>query len=194
MGTARTELIASTAMSLIAERGLRGLTHRAVDEAAGLPPGSTSYYTRTRADLIEAALTWMAEEEEREPGRAAADPPGSADAAADLVAQFVHTALTREADRTRARLELALEASRNPGLRTLYDRLGLRLRRLAEQALHGLGSPEPQRHARVLIAWCDGMLFDSLAGSGSLRPPDRAELRAGAAELLRGLLGGAAAP
>ncbi len=37
----RHERIADAALNLLAERGMRGLTHRAVDEAAGLPQGST---------------------------------------------------------------------------------------------------------------------------------------------------------
>lgn len=34
---ARADLVADTALALLAERGMRGLTHRAVDETAGLP-------------------------------------------------------------------------------------------------------------------------------------------------------------
>ncbi|NUP52351.1 MAG: TetR family transcriptional regulator, partial [Catenulispora sp.] len=51
--TSRPDLIGDTAIALLAERGLRGLTHRAVDEAAGLPPGSTSNHARTRSALLE---------------------------------------------------------------------------------------------------------------------------------------------
>ncbi|WFR73994.1 TetR family transcriptional regulator [Prescottella defluvii] len=40
----RTALIADAAVTLIAQQGLRALTHRAVDRAAGIPEGSTSYY------------------------------------------------------------------------------------------------------------------------------------------------------
>lgn len=42
---------------------MRGLTHRAVDEAAGLPQGSTSNLARTRAALLEAAVRRLAERE-----------------------------------------------------------------------------------------------------------------------------------
>ena len=40
----------------IADEGLRGLTHRAVDRRAGLPEGSCSAYWRTR-NALQAALT-----------------------------------------------------------------------------------------------------------------------------------------
>ncbi len=58
--TSRAELIADTALAPLAERGMRGLSHRAVDEAAGLPQGSTSDHARTRAALLEAAVHRLA--------------------------------------------------------------------------------------------------------------------------------------
>ncbi|MFI7355303.1 TetR/AcrR family transcriptional regulator [Streptomyces avidinii] len=57
----RRTLIADTAIDLVAAAGLRGLTHRAVDGAAGLPAGSTSYYFRTRTALIGACYGRLAE-------------------------------------------------------------------------------------------------------------------------------------
>jgi AcrR family transcriptional regulator len=61
--TARADLIADAALALLAERGMRGLTHRAVDETAGLPQGSTSNYARTRQALLEAAVRRLADRE-----------------------------------------------------------------------------------------------------------------------------------
>lgn len=54
--------------------------------------------------------------------------------------------------------------------------------------MRGLGSQDPARHTRAVIAWCDGMVFDSLAGSGTANPPTSAELHTSSAELLRALL------
>ncbi|MCT1515173.1 TetR/AcrR family transcriptional regulator [Dietzia cercidiphylli] len=51
----RRMLIADSAIEVVARDGVRALTHRAVDSEAGLPSGSTSYYCRTRAQLL--ALT-----------------------------------------------------------------------------------------------------------------------------------------
>jgi AcrR family transcriptional regulator len=55
--SARTRQIGDAAIAVLAEHGARGLTHRAVDQAAGLPPGTTSNYARTRAALLTLALT-----------------------------------------------------------------------------------------------------------------------------------------
>src|SRR5690349_2893472 len=49
--TVRKDVITDAAIQLVAEQGMRGLTHRAVDRRAGLPEGSTSAYFRTRKAL-----------------------------------------------------------------------------------------------------------------------------------------------
>ena len=59
LGEERRDAIADAAIHLVATRGLRGLTHRAVDAEAGLPPGSTSYYLSTRKALLTACLDRM---------------------------------------------------------------------------------------------------------------------------------------
>src|SRR3954447_21985523 len=54
--SARARQVGDAAIAVLAEHGARGLTHRAVDQAAGLPPGTTSNYARTRAALLTLAL------------------------------------------------------------------------------------------------------------------------------------------
>ena len=66
-GQARRDLITSTAIETLAGRGMRGLTHRAVDQAAGLPAGSTSYYFRTREALLQATVERLADRFLRKP-------------------------------------------------------------------------------------------------------------------------------
>ncbi|MFI5606466.1 TetR/AcrR family transcriptional regulator [Amycolatopsis sp. NPDC051903] len=48
--------IAKAAIQVVAERGIDGLTHRAVAAAAGVPLGSTTYHFATLDDLLEVAL------------------------------------------------------------------------------------------------------------------------------------------
>src|SRR4051794_36894495 len=52
----RRRKLLEAALHVIADEGLRGLTHRAVDRRAGLPEGSCSAYLRTR-HALQAALT-----------------------------------------------------------------------------------------------------------------------------------------
>ena len=56
LGEERRTAIADAAIRLVATRGVRGLTHRAVDAELGLPAGSTSYYLRTRQALLAACV------------------------------------------------------------------------------------------------------------------------------------------
>ncbi|MEU6234300.1 TetR/AcrR family transcriptional regulator [Kitasatospora sp. NPDC047058] len=187
----RPTLIADAAIALIAERGLRGLTHRAVDEAAGLPTGSTSNLARTRAALLELVLTRIVElESAGHPSAADAPPPGPPrDLVVQLVADAVHQALTAGRALTLARLELALEAARRPELRAVYDRLGSRFLDYAVVLLTRCGSAEPAADARRLIRWCDGVLFNATVGSGHRHVPAPAELRDDLARYLVALLG-----
>ncbi|MER6915841.1 TetR family transcriptional regulator [Streptomyces sp. NPDC000594] len=214
----RADLIADTALELLAERGMRGLTHRAVDEAAGLPQGSASNHCRTRQALLEAAVRRLAEREgallglESIPVPAptpvtapphAPDTPGTADGAGrrdgapagvpeallDAFALGLHRCIDGDRTLLIARHELALEATRRPELRAYYDATGARFRTALTGLLRTAGSTDPERHALSLIAWAEGIMFTCAAGSYHAEPPSPAELRTGLTELLRGMLG-----
>src|SRR6478736_3566421 len=48
----RRRSLADAGLGVLAREGSRGLTHRAIDEAAGAPTGTTSNYFRSREALI----------------------------------------------------------------------------------------------------------------------------------------------
>lgn len=175
----RTDRIGDAALALLADRGSRGLTHRAVDERAGLPAGSTSYYARSRSALLQLALARASALDELDTGDRL---PGSPAAFADLVADLLHHLVVTGRARTVARYELALEATRRPELREVYDDMGRRFQQLATATLAEVGSPSPERHARTLLAWCEGVLFRATAGPEAA--PTEHELRTTARELL----------
>lgn len=176
----RADLIAETSITLLAERGMRGLTHRAVDEAAGLPAGSTSNLARTRAALLELTLARLTELESEvfSASRVQGD-------LAELLAAVLEVQL-KDRRRTLARYELALEATRRPELRAIYDRAGARFRDPAVAMLAAAGSPDPVRHGRQLVAFGEGIMFDAIAGAGV--EPTLDELRLALRELLHGML------
>ncbi|QDY75735.1 TetR/AcrR family transcriptional regulator [Streptomyces qinzhouensis] len=185
----RAELIADTALRLLAERGMRGLTHRAVDEVAGLPQGSTSNGARTRLALLELAVRRLAEREEAVLGLPGFPGPGSGpEAFAEAMALAVHRYLTRHRPLVVARYELALEATRRPELRAVYDAAGSRLRAPLIALMTAAGSLAPERHALSLIAWADGLMFTCAAGSYHDAIPRPEDLRTGFGELLHGML------
>jgi hypothetical protein len=158
---------------------MRGLTHRAVDRAAGLPVGSTSYYARTRAALLELTIARIVVLDQASPRPSAS--------LAEFIAGYAFDAITAGRTRMLARYEFALEATRRPELRAAYDEGGLQIRRHAASVLAAAGSPHPERHARVVVDWMEGTIFGALAGTGSLAPPTLAELVASAREILAGI-------
>ncbi len=174
--------IADAAIDVLATQGARGLTHRAVDAAASLPPGSTSYYLRTREALLQAVVDRMVELDQGEVG--IADLPADIFAASRAIAAMLTDFLTSSRKRTLARYELSLEASRYPALHATVVNGGQGLRDLATALLEKLGSTDPRRHARVMVAFCDGMLYETLIGAGSGHLPTEAELVSDVRELL----------
>ncbi|RBQ17653.1 TetR/AcrR family transcriptional regulator [Spongiactinospora rosea] len=183
----RATRVADTAIALLVERGMRGLTHRAVDEAASLPPGSTSNLARTRAALLELTLERLTMLEAAVYVRELSEPPADPRGLADMVARIVYAQLGEGRERTLARYELALEATRRPELRVIYDRIGGRLRETAAGLLAAVGAADPVRQGARLVAFTDGLLFDAVAGAGGKYTVE--ELRAALHELLSGMLG-----
>lgn len=187
----RRDLIADAAISTVASAGLRGLTHRAVDTAAGLPAGSTSYYFRTRSALISAcylrlAALSVADVDRWQAEHGAPDP----DSAAEALAALLHHWLTAARDRQLARFELSLEATRRPELRADLETAGLAARSRATTLLASLGAPRPEQAAELLVAWADGLLYDRLAGApAASRPaPDVTELTSVVRRMLAAVL------
>ncbi|MEV4880093.1 TetR/AcrR family transcriptional regulator [Streptomyces cyaneofuscatus] len=175
----RRDLIADAAITTVATAGLRGLTHRAVDTAAGLPAGSTSYYFRTRSALISACYLRLAELTVADVDRWEAEHGGpDPDSVAEALAALLHHWLTVGRNRQLARFELSLEATRRPELRADLETAGLAARSRATTLLAALGAPHPAQAADLLVAWTDGLLYDRLAGaSAASRPaPDVTEL------------------
>lgn len=150
----RRRQIADAAIEVLGTEGSRGLTHRAVDEAAGLPPGSTSNYFRTRDSLLEAAAHRHAE----------LDMPAVTDEQAKMM---ILAALDRiMADEARfalvARFELTLEAARRPSLAPVMAENRRHFVGIATTLLRATGCAAPEAHGRELIGLMDGITADCL--------------------------------
>ncbi len=164
----RRDVLADAAIAVLAEAGMRGLTHRAVDAAAGLAEGTSSYYFRTRAALLQACVDRLAAQTLAEVPRGGGG-PGTVEGLVDASVAIVGRWLTADRARLLARWELALESTRRPELGTALRTAGGRIRERVAATLHGLGIADPERRADDLVACLDGLAFDQLAGAG----PDR---------------------
>ena len=192
----RRAVLADAAIDVVAEEGMRALTHRAVDARAVLPTGTTSAYFRTRQALLTALVRRLAELDRIElealgltPEQAAAGPPGPSgpptgdelDAIAAGTALFIQHWLTTGRNRALARYRCLLETVAYPELREILapheSMARVQARRLFERA----GVKDPADRARSYVAAVDGMILDLLLGE----PADPAAL----APAVRRLLG-----
>ncbi|OLF17543.1 TetR/AcrR family transcriptional regulator [Actinophytocola xanthii] len=184
MADNRRDHIADAAIRALAAGGMRGFTHRAVDRAAGLAEGSTSYYFRTREALILAVLARMAELDMTDVGELPTlGGTVGLDELTELVTALALRWLGEGRDRTLARYELSLESTRRPELRAKMAEYGSRFRLMAETLLTAAGTPEPRRRAHALLACFDGVVYHQLAGVGG-NPMDEADLRAACRDML----------
>lgn len=157
--------IADAALRVLADAGSRGFTHRAVDEAAGLPSGSTSNHFRTREALLEAAARRHADlDAPPEVDPEALSAPGvelTREQVRELTLGALFRVLAPEARPLLiARYELVLEAIRRPSLQRVMDESRARFVGLSELALRAAGCASPEAHARQLIALLDGITID----------------------------------
>lgn len=165
MSDRRSEIL-DAALHVLAEHGMRGLTHRAVDAAAGIAAGSTSYYFRSRAALVTGCVDRLLEQDlAREARDVAAAAPGGG--LVDALTAAAVAMATTQRYRTLARYELTLAAVRDPHLRTALRAGGDTIRRLAAAALAAAGTPDPARAADHLAAVVDGLVLTAL-----VRGPD----------------------
>lgn len=208
----RVALLADAAIELLADGGVRALTHRAVDARAGVPLGTTSAYLRTRRALIEGVVRRLAELDrvDLEAGRLSTGekPPvggqtptsvgplsrDDLDQLAAGIGDMLDRWLTTGRSRTLARYACLLEAVHHPELRQILTH-GTALRVQARDLLARAGAADPLRQGDQLVAFIDGLLFDRLVGAGALSAPtagseqSRADLRAAVRALLHALSG-----
>lgn len=159
----RRALLADAGLQVLAEAGARGLTHRAVDAAAGLPTGTTSNYFPSRDALLGALAGRILERIAPDPARlaelAAREP--SIELMVDYL-RYIHERLAAAPELTVALFELRLEARRRPGLAEL---LGGTLRRSYADDVRfntQAGLPGGGFEIALLHYAMDGFLLDQL--------------------------------
>jgi AcrR family transcriptional regulator len=164
----RRQELADAAVALLASSGVHGLTHRAVESAAGLPPGTASNYFRTREALLVAAaervaeLHFAAENAATAPGTL--PPPattgqGMAEEVAGLIAGSLLAAATTYRDRYLAIFELMFEARRRPALAGALAGLWEDATQFTAGLHARLGLPIPASAVPTLVGLYEGALF-----------------------------------
>ncbi|MDR7125347.1 TetR family transcriptional regulator [Pseudotabrizicola sp. 4114] len=188
MITTRREIILDAALSLVAREGLAALTHRGTDAAAGLPPGSTSYYYRRKAELLEAMIDRLAERlqaesEELKSAFTTVLANQGREAAFAFVADELVVCADADRDLLIARLEIMLAASRDPALSGACERLAQAAMRPMLFFVDLLAGPAVgQGCAMACAALLDGLMLPYATGQGAA--PTAAQVRAACSALL----------
>lgn len=151
-------MITDHAIAVLAEGGARALSHQAVDKAAGLAKGSTSYYFRTRRDLVVATIERVREHSreafEESPTPLTITPR----TAATLMEAQLH--LLAEARRHEALAVFSLLPEVADDIELSAQLAGcLFSRDLAKKLLIALGGSDADRLSLDLIDFLTGILF-----------------------------------
>lgn len=165
-GEAKLRDILDAALRVVGERGVSGVTHRAVGNAAGISSGLVTYYFASVDELLEATLRAFVDEES-DRLRAATKTLADADPEADhaSIVGAVLQALGTDPAYQIAQFELYLEAARRPALRDAARACIAAYGELAEQTFVQLGSPRASEGARTLVALLDGLALHRLLSS-----------------------------
>lgn len=150
-------------MTVLAQQGNRGLTHRAVDREAGLSEGSSSAYFRTRDALLGSLGDFVADRMAADVaalGARLATCSGDHERAVAEVSQLVSRWLSQP-DLLAARLELTVAATRDPGLAEQFTLWRDDLVEMVREVMSGAGD-EDGASAETLLAALDGVLLTSL--------------------------------
>ncbi|WP_395656189.1 TetR/AcrR family transcriptional regulator [Nocardioides sp.] len=158
----RRRQLLDAAQSVLADGGLKGLTHRAVDRRAGLPEGSCSAYLRTRQALQAALAEHVAGQLLADVDRLAdrmrdADEPDGVDAALELFQRWLD-----QRELLVARLELTMAATRDPGLAQVLETHRVRLVEIVDAIVTAAGKEHGAARAEALVASYDGILLAAL--------------------------------
>lgn len=169
----RMQLILEAATRVVAARGMRGLTHRAVDAQAGLPQGSTSGYLRTRLALVTALTEYIAalliDSVEMLVSQQEA---GDADEVVIENALDIFAGWLLAPDALIAKTELAQEATREPEIAAALRPARARIEGIVQQILTDaeVEVEDADVAARAVIAAMEGVLNVALT-----RPPAERE-------------------
>jgi DNA-binding transcriptional regulator YbjK len=163
MSTRRVVLL-DAAIQVLGERGVRALTHRAVDAEAGVAAGSTANYFSTRDALFAAIVERFAERERQNFEELATTlVPTTPTELGRILGNAVRDATTRNRTLTLCRYALLVESANNPELREHMAVTGERVGAWFTAWLRLIGSSDPARHLHVISNYVTGLTLHQLA-------------------------------
>lgn len=172
-GSARREAASSmrarlieAAIGQLADEGMRGLTHRRVEQRADVSQGLVKYHFGCLDGLIDAVVGHMADVEidavmhVTPAQQAEAAATGTVPDAVWAAAREAWSAAMARPELVRARFELYLHAGRHPALQ---DAIRRGRERFIEATAASLPSDDPRAGARMVLALVSGMLLHQIS-------------------------------
>ena len=155
-GRDRRQALLRAAQELLAERGAKAVTHRAVASRAGLPLASTTYYFTSIDELTQEALLLAVEERVAllQAVMSAGAPPSRTPE--QFARTYVGTVIARPKADILAQLGVYLEAARNPALQEAASAAIESFEALAERGLAMVGPRDATDTAIAVAAMLDG--------------------------------------
>lgn len=189
----RRERIGQTGLTIIASSGLHALTHRNVDAALAFPPGTTSYYARSRRELVALAVERLAARLDALPLGEASSVSTEPEAVAALTSA-VELLLAEHGTDQLARLVLLIDLRGDPELHDLLAESPIQAAVVAavETLLSQIGAADPTTAAAGLLALIDGLMLASFVSDPPA--PVRPAIAAYVAGLPRVEAGGVGGP
>ncbi|WP_069162415.1 TetR/AcrR family transcriptional regulator [Nocardia altamirensis] len=159
--TARRDALLAATVEVVAERGMAGVTHRAVTEQAGVPLATISYFFESIDELAAEALRVFTAERVRVMSSLNTVLATQQLDFAGMAALFAGAAA---ANRTQsmAIFEAYLQAGRHPEHRAMVADALAALRQVATTALTAVGATDPEGAAESYAALVDGYAMHAL--------------------------------
>lgn len=184
--------LCDTSIRLLADDGVKGLSHLKVDRKAGVPDGTTSFYFRTRSALLQAVAIRVSELDLKDLTAATRAQPVSSTGMpvepSGLATLVMRTSTGARLARTKARYELALQAVRDPLLDQAFRSYGDRFRALITDVVLRLQDQPDRalanRQAYVVMMFISGLMQAFAGGDRSIRSAEELD------KLISGIVAG----
>jgi DNA-binding transcriptional regulator YbjK len=156
--------LTDAAIEVLGTRGIHYLSHRAVDQAAKLPAGTTSNYFKSRDELLEAVAHRVVELQLEEMNVAAEEATAATQEVdgqglAALIGRSLYDGATCHRNRFLAIYELSLEATRRPALSEALASVAIATLQATVAHHRALGLQSSPEQVQMLMTLFGGALF-----------------------------------
>jgi DNA-binding transcriptional regulator YbjK len=165
-GDARRRELLEATLRVVARGGVGAVTHRVVAREAGVPLGSTTYYFKTKEDMVAQALELVAERETSAIATFSAsrfEAASSVDGLIEVLVETMMRGIARDSTEWVAEYELFIEAIRRPELQPVARRWTDAQVAALQPALERLGVARVESATRLLVAGLDGLALEFMA-------------------------------